>query len=64
MKYDRLIFAVMLIVAALCGSALPRVHADPEPALDRALVERMARALEQQARATDSLVRATERCKK
>lgn len=38
-----------------------RVHADPQPALDRQLTERMARALEQQARATEALTRATEK---
>lgn len=39
-------------------------RADPNAALDRQLVERMVRALEDQARATDKLVQATERCKR
>jgi hypothetical protein len=64
MKYDRLIFALMVIVAAASFSVGARVHADPEPALDRQIVERMTRALEAQAHATEALVRATERCKK
>lgn len=50
-------FALMLAVAALSVA-----HAEPQPALDRALVERLVRALETQARATERLVQATERC--
>lgn len=37
------------------------VHAAEQPALDRQLTERMARALEAQAHATSELVRATEK---
>jgi hypothetical protein len=57
------LLALALGVALLF--ALDRsAHADPESALDRQLVERMVRALEDQARATDKLVQATERCKR
>ena len=38
-----------------------RVHADPQPALDRQLTERMVRALEAQVHATEALTRATEK---
>jgi hypothetical protein len=51
----------VLLGAALVGE---RVHADPVPALDRQLVERMVRALEDQSRAIDRLVNATEKCKR
>lgn len=40
------------------------VRADAAPAVDRQLTERMVRALEAQAHATESLVRATERLHK
>lgn len=52
-------FAVGALLATLSGA-----HADPSPALDRQLVERMVRALEAQAHATDRLVQATERCQR
>lgn len=54
------LFAVGLALALTDRHA----HADPSPALDRQLVERMTRALEAQARATERLVQATERCKR
>lgn len=41
-----------------------QAHADPQAALDRQLTERMVRALEDQARATQRLVEAEERCKR
>ena len=37
------------------------VHAAEQPALDRQLTERMTRAFEAQAHATEALVRATEK---
>lgn len=54
--------AGLLVGLLLAASGTMRVaHADPQPALDRQLVERMTRALEDQVRATDKLVQATER---
>lgn len=60
----RSLIPIALLVGFLLGQALTaRVHAEPDPALDRQLVERMVRAMESQAHATEDLVRATERCK-
>jgi hypothetical protein len=60
---DRILVCVAAIVISLL--ALERSsHADPAPAMDRQLVERMVRALEDQARATNKLVSAVERCKR
>lgn len=56
----------LILLGAIAGEAIKscdHVHADSSPAaLDRQLVERMTRALEAQAKATQELVRATERC--
>jgi hypothetical protein len=57
--------ALLIVVSLAIGFALggtARVQADPVPALDRQLVERITRALELQASETRDLVRATERC--
>lgn len=58
----------VLVAAAFIALALAspagRAHADPQPALDRQLTERLVRALEAQARATERLVQATERCRR
>lgn len=51
-----LLVVVVLLWIPLCS------HAEPQPALDRQLVERIVRALEAQARATERLVQAEERC--
>lgn len=52
-----------LALAYVLGTlSTSHVHADPSPALDRQLTERLVRALETQASATRDLVRATERC--
>lgn len=49
--------AAIFLLGAVLGEVWSLyVHADPQPALDRELVERMTRALEAQARAA-------ERCK-
>jgi hypothetical protein len=53
--------ALAYVLGTLSSS---HVHADPSPALDRQLTERMVRALEAQALATRDLIRATERCNK
>jgi hypothetical protein len=56
--------AVSLALAAgVLGASLGRVNADPPPALDRGLVERLVRAQEAQVHALEALTRATERCK-
>lgn len=59
---------VVLVLASLVCSAVTfsvvGVHAEQQAAVDRALMERMVRALEDQSRATDKLVQATERCKR
>jgi hypothetical protein len=62
-----------MIIALLAGGALlaaPRIEAQQVEAFDRALAERMIRALEAQAHATEAqvhateaLTRAAERCK-
>lgn len=39
-------------------------HADVQPAFDRGLTERMVRAIEAQAHATEALVRATDKLHK
>jgi hypothetical protein len=44
----------------LCGHA----QAEPQPAVDRQLVERGVRALEAQVKATEALTRVEERCRK
>ena len=60
--------AGMLIAFALAlGAAsaiLSRASAEPQPPLDRVLVDRLVRAQETQARALEALVRATEKCSK
>ncbi len=55
-----LCLAVAFIVIALLGNP-PVLRAEPAPALDRNLVERLIRAEEQQARALERLTEATER---
>lgn len=68
--FDRVVFALFVAVPmvvlslVLWVAATGHAHADPQPALDRQLVERMTRALEAQASATQQLVRVTERCNK
>lgn len=55
---------VCAVVAALAvGACWPRAYA-AEPAIDRAIVERLVRAVEANASATRDLARATERCKR
>jgi hypothetical protein len=56
------VLAAFLLGAALGAIGLAR--AEPQPAFERALTERLVRAEEQQARSLDALVRATEKCKR
>ena len=56
----------MLLAAAALGAALAtfgHAHAEPQPAFDRALTERLVRAEEAQVHALETLARAVERCK-
>ena len=73
---SHLITALVSAAAVIAAIALTRVHAEPQPAFDRGLVERFVRAQEAQVRAQeaqvrsqeaqvralDALVRAAERC--
>jgi hypothetical protein len=57
--------AVWALAFAIVILVLDRqAHAEPDSALTRQLIERLVRATEDQARATDRLVQATERCKR
>ncbi len=60
MKTPHLTLAILLACALY--ATLGRAHAEPQPTLDRALVERLVRAQEAQTHALEALVRATERC--
>ena len=53
---------VLAFVAGTAVATLGSARAE-QPALDRALVERLVRAEETQARQLEALTRATERCK-
>lgn len=55
--------ATKLLSIAYCGWAGDRcvAHAEPAPAFDRGLVERLIRAQERQAQALERLTAATER---
>lgn len=56
---------VVAIVALAFGYVLgPSASSAAEPAIDRALVERLVRAVEANAAGTKDLARATERCHK
>ena len=56
---------VALVTAIAVGALSARnATAEPQPAIDRSLTERLVRAVEEQARATRELVRAAERCKR
>lgn len=58
------------VLAFVAGAAIAaalttaHVHADPQPALDRQLVERLVRSQEEQTRQLQALVRATEKCQR
>lgn len=55
---------IVVAVAALALAALSGARAEPQPAFDRPLVERLVRAQEAQTRALEKLVSAAERCKR
>lgn len=59
MKRDALMFCVGFAVAGLLASHA--VHADPAPALDRQLMDTIARSLADQVRATEKVASAMER---
>jgi hypothetical protein len=52
---------VAFILGAIC-TTLGSARAEPRPAIDRDLMERLVRSQESQIRAIESLVRATEKC--
>jgi hypothetical protein len=55
--------AVLLTMTVGILASRSFAHAEPQPALDRALVERLVRAQEAQVHALEALTRAAERCK-
>ena len=61
-------FDVTLLVVLVLGFAWAvyngqsQAHAEPQPTIDRQLVERLVRAEESQTRAIEELTRAVERC--
>jgi hypothetical protein len=68
-------FAALLLMATFAAgfacAALGRAHAEPQPAFDRSLVERLVRAQEESAReqegqrrALETLARELERCRR
>jgi tRNA isopentenyl-2-thiomethyl-A-37 hydroxylase MiaE len=52
-----------IVLAGYAAFVTFGVHAEPQPVIDRLVVDRLIRAQEQQARALDNLVRVSERCK-
>jgi hypothetical protein len=58
------VILVVTISASVFVAALSGARADPQPAFDRAMVERLVRAQEAQTRALEKLVSVTERCKR
>lgn len=68
---SNLLLAFTCVAAVVAALLMSRVHAEPQPAVDRSLVERVVRAQEAQVRAQeaqlralDALVRATEKCRR
>ena len=64
-KPTRNVAALVLALAlgAACAT-LSGARAEPQPSIDRGLVERVVRAQEAQAHQLEALVKATERCKR
>jgi hypothetical protein len=58
------VLLVVTLSSAVFVAALSGARADPQPAFDRAMVERLVRAQEAQTRALEKLVSVTERCKR
>jgi hypothetical protein len=52
-----------VVLAAYAAFATFRARAEPQPVIDRFVVDRLVRAQEEQARALDQLVRVAEHCK-
>jgi type II secretory pathway component PulJ len=63
-KDATLLVALVLGFAWAVYNGQSQAHAELQPTLDRALVERLVRAEEAQTRALEALVRATERCRR
>lgn len=55
---------MLAVIAVAAVAALSGARAEPQPAFDRALVERLVRAQEAQTRALEKLASVTERCKR
>jgi hypothetical protein len=62
MKLKLWFCGAMMAFCLFCAWNMPRAHAEPQPALDRALVEKLIATEERQARALEDLVRATKEC--
>ena len=63
MESNRYALLVLVIAAALTLSQVGHSRAEPTPALDRQLVERLVRAQEAQVRQLEALTRAVEKLK-
>ena len=63
MAQPRIILALVLAFVAGAASAMLGTARAEQAAFDRAIVERLVRAEEQQVHALEALTRATERCK-
>lgn len=57
-----LLAAAVVLAFAFASASAHVAHADPQPALDRQLVERLVLAEESQAHQLEALTRAVERC--
>jgi hypothetical protein len=56
------VFVVSALAAGAAIAAISGVRAEPQPALDRSIVERLVRAEEAQTRALEKIASAAERC--
>jgi hypothetical protein len=57
-----LIAVLITVIATTAVAALSGAHAEPQPAFDRSLVERLVRAEEAQTRSLEKIASAAERC--
>jgi hypothetical protein len=61
----RYLIAVLIMLATIAAlAALSGARAEPQPAFDRAIIERLVRAQEAQTRALEKIASAAERCKR
>jgi hypothetical protein len=59
-----LITVLITVIATGAVAALSGARAEPQPAFDRVIVERLVRAQETQSRALEKIASAAERCKR